>query len=394
MSGIFISYRRADSGYVAAAVYRALKGADPDREVFMDVGIAPGEDFQEAIDRALAGARLVFALVGPDWLGLDESGRSRLHDEDDVLRLELATALKLGCKVVPVLLDNARMPTLEELPDDIKDLKRRQAIKLRAGDFESDLRNLVRVAGGGSRWRRMGAYLGAAGAVMAATVAIFLLATGDKQPPPRNDPPPKRREQDADRHPAPDTPPKPPDEVENAPAAELLLRGRFLNDGLWNGGERLEVEGDVDADGIEETIAVEVGHPNGTAMKLYDGESGTEFGTDVADGNRGFDEFGNLREDWHIHLAVKDVTNDGKPEILVAAGDGLTESRLTILQYAGKTNDPHARVQYPVLKRIGALDGQAEFRIQEAGFIEAPYGSQGLYTVYRWDGSAFAEVAP
>ena len=61
----------------------------------------------------------------------DEQGRRRLEDEKDYVRIEIASALKRGIPVIPVLLDGTPMPSQSELPDYLKSLTRRQALELR-----------------------------------------------------------------------------------------------------------------------------------------------------------------------------------------------------------------------------------------------------------------------
>ena len=83
-------------------------GAD---HVFMDVqGIEPGVDFVDAIERALGSCEIMIVLIGKDWLTADSAGRRRLDDPNDFVRVETATALARGIRVVPVLVEGAEMP--------------------------------------------------------------------------------------------------------------------------------------------------------------------------------------------------------------------------------------------------------------------------------------------
>ena len=106
--------------------------------------IEPGEDFEAAIERTLAGCEGVVALIGKRWLELkDSKGRQRLSNEDDYVRRELAIALANGIRVVPILLDEAQMPSREELPDDMKLLPTRNAVKTEASRFIDDTNRLM-----------------------------------------------------------------------------------------------------------------------------------------------------------------------------------------------------------------------------------------------------------
>lgn len=90
--------------------------------VFVDVDtIEYGVDFLERIRTALALARVLVVVVGDEWLAIaDEQGRRRLDDPDDVVRFELASALKRGILVLPVLVEGARMPRRTELPPPLR----------------------------------------------------------------------------------------------------------------------------------------------------------------------------------------------------------------------------------------------------------------------------------
>ena len=75
--GIFISYRRQDSGHLAGRLYDRLAARFGEDRVFIDVvTIEPGVDFAEEIFRAVAGCRVLLVIIGPAWLtAADEQGR-------------------------------------------------------------------------------------------------------------------------------------------------------------------------------------------------------------------------------------------------------------------------------------------------------------------------------
>ena len=146
VDGIFISYRRDDSAGYAGRLYDRLSahfGAD---RVFMDVeGIEPGTDFVDAIERAVASCRVLIVLIGDEWLNAkDTSGRRRLDDPHDFIRLETSTALQRDIRVVPVLLDRTPMPPMNQLPEDLQALVRRQAVELTHKQWEASSGELIR----------------------------------------------------------------------------------------------------------------------------------------------------------------------------------------------------------------------------------------------------------
>jgi WD40 repeat protein len=143
--GVFISYRRQESRHLAGRLYDRLVVHFGNGRVFMDVDdIQPGVDFAEAINRALSTCKVLLAVIGPHWLtATDEDGRRRLDDPDDLVCLEIATALDRGIRVIPILIDGAAMPHRQELPDRLAGLARRNAFSLRHESFSSDFDRLL-----------------------------------------------------------------------------------------------------------------------------------------------------------------------------------------------------------------------------------------------------------
>src|SRR5262245_691953 len=111
----------------------------------MDVaGIAPGVDFVEAIDRAVGSCDALIVLIGREWVTCtDASGRRRLDDPGDFIRLEVSAALRRNVRVIPALVEGASMPRADSLPQDLQSLARRQAIELSDTRWETDLQRLV-----------------------------------------------------------------------------------------------------------------------------------------------------------------------------------------------------------------------------------------------------------
>jgi hypothetical protein len=111
----------------------------------MDVAaIEPGKDFRKAIDESVASCTVLLAMIGQEWLSTrDATGNRRLEDTHDFVRLELASALRRDIPVVPVLVRGAKMPLVEHLPDDLKDLAYRNAVELTHARWKSDVQVLV-----------------------------------------------------------------------------------------------------------------------------------------------------------------------------------------------------------------------------------------------------------
>ena len=120
---IFISYRRRDEPYAALLLCRELQLAFGGDQVFLDVTLEHGDAFPERISRALAGARLVLAVIGPRWLAeRDQHDRRRIDDERDWVRRELRYALRRDRHVLPVLVNGATRPARDALPRDLQSL--------------------------------------------------------------------------------------------------------------------------------------------------------------------------------------------------------------------------------------------------------------------------------
>jgi hypothetical protein len=114
-------------------------------QVFKDVdSLEPGDDWVEVITRVVGSCDVLLALIGDRWLTItDEDGRRRLDDPDDFVRLEIEAALARDVRVIPILVEGARMPRATELPPSLAKLARRQALVLSPANFDTS--RLLRV---------------------------------------------------------------------------------------------------------------------------------------------------------------------------------------------------------------------------------------------------------
>jgi CHASE2 domain-containing sensor protein len=118
---IFISYRRDDSAVHARALYEELEGFFGRDQVFYDVeDIELGDRFGEIIEHNIGRCDVVVCVIGPSWLTLaGADGMPRIRSERDVVRREVAAALKLRKRLIPVLVGGASLPDRAALPPDI-----------------------------------------------------------------------------------------------------------------------------------------------------------------------------------------------------------------------------------------------------------------------------------
>lgn len=145
-AGVFISYRRIDAGPYARLLQVQLGEHLPGTPVFMDLdSIEAGTDFAEAIKTGLDACCVLVALIGSRWLTLaDDEGR-RLDNPDDYVRFEIRTALERCVRVIPVLVDGAKMPRRQQLPDDLGKLARLNPLEMSYDRYEYDESRLVTV---------------------------------------------------------------------------------------------------------------------------------------------------------------------------------------------------------------------------------------------------------
>lgn len=144
--GIFISYRRDDSRETVGRIHDRLCEDFETEHLFLDVDRqAPGEDYRTVIGRALDGAEVVLVVIGMRWLTItDRDGHRRLDDVDDMVRLEVETALARHLRVIPVLVQGAAMPGEDDLPPSLHALCFLTAVPIRPDpDFRPDMQRLV-----------------------------------------------------------------------------------------------------------------------------------------------------------------------------------------------------------------------------------------------------------
>src|SRR5882724_3060703 len=115
---IFVNYRRADTSGYAGRLEPELSRRFPGR-VFMDIHtIEVGTDFAEAINREVGKCGVLIVLIGNQWLDIADpkTGKRRLDNPNDLVALEIVEALKRNIRVIPVLVEGAKMPEAEDLP--------------------------------------------------------------------------------------------------------------------------------------------------------------------------------------------------------------------------------------------------------------------------------------
>jgi hypothetical protein len=144
---IFMSYRREDTAFPAGWLYDRLASHFGRDQVFKDVdSIELGDDFIDVITTAVESCDVLLAVIGDRWLAItDSDGQRRLDNPHDFVRLEIEAALIRNVRVIPILVEGARMPRAHELPESLAKLTRRQTLELSPNRFDIDTQRLLRV---------------------------------------------------------------------------------------------------------------------------------------------------------------------------------------------------------------------------------------------------------
>jgi len=174
MPTVFLSYRRNDTGGEAGRLSDILQHKFGRRFVFRDVvSISPGDQFDNVLETQLTAAKVVLVLIGTTWL--EELKRRLTEEKTDFHRLEVATALRRGKRVIPVLLKGASLPQLSELPEDLLQLTKRQAITMRDESWTADADRLIDAIGHSYRWDLLA--LRIVVALVLATLSVWKIAS-------------------------------------------------------------------------------------------------------------------------------------------------------------------------------------------------------------------------
>lgn len=143
---IFISYRRADSTSITGRIHDRLAMAFGEENIFKDVmDIPAGADYKDVIEHQILAADVVLVMIGDKWLNAANENGRRLEDPADVVRFEIVTGLQnKHTLVIPVLVNNARMPEKRLLPPDMQALAHYNAARVRNDpDFNRDAEWLI-----------------------------------------------------------------------------------------------------------------------------------------------------------------------------------------------------------------------------------------------------------
>lgn len=143
--GIFISYRRSDSGPWTGRLADDLRTYFGRERVYLDLDSnRAARDYIVQIDEFLDGARVAIAVIGPRWLDVEDShGQRRIDHPQDLVRQELETALSSGVALVPVYVGGAVPPSPDQLPTSLRPISTIHATRMSDQDWDYDLGRLL-----------------------------------------------------------------------------------------------------------------------------------------------------------------------------------------------------------------------------------------------------------
>jgi hypothetical protein len=145
---IFISYRRDDSRDVVGRMCDRLVKQLGDENVFLDVDSIPlGVDFRRILREEVGRCHALIAVIGPGWLNaLDNTGKRRLDDPDDFVRIEVEAAFERDTPVILALVNGAQTPPVERLPASLQRMANTAKITLEpGGDFQGEIDRLLAI---------------------------------------------------------------------------------------------------------------------------------------------------------------------------------------------------------------------------------------------------------
>lgn len=132
----------------AARIFNFMENSIGSSKVFMDTsGICLGRSWALIIGSELDAAKTTVAVIGPEWTRL--FGRSPISMEADFggdidyVAYELIQSRNEGKLIIPVLVDDAEVPSKQLLPPELDFLPSLQFAKVTHKNFDDDMKRLI-----------------------------------------------------------------------------------------------------------------------------------------------------------------------------------------------------------------------------------------------------------
>jgi len=137
---VFICYRRNDAVAYAGRLYDALCKDFGEDNVFFDQGgiIDGGDDWKQVIDERLESCAALIVLIGMNWQP------ARIADPEDLVRREISSAFARGVRVIPILINDATLPSAADLPEEMRPLLSRQMMEMTDRHWRADYEQLAK----------------------------------------------------------------------------------------------------------------------------------------------------------------------------------------------------------------------------------------------------------
>ncbi len=139
MPPIYISYKQSSNQPVAERIHEHLQNTFGQDAIASAKTLPPGLDFAGYLEKVMDDTIVCPVIIGEDW-----ASTQQLDNPDNFLRIELEKAINApGIRIVPVLVNNATMPSAEQLPESLRGLARLSAIHIRDNHFKADMQTLI-----------------------------------------------------------------------------------------------------------------------------------------------------------------------------------------------------------------------------------------------------------
>ncbi|HEY7342985.1 MAG TPA: toll/interleukin-1 receptor domain-containing protein [Ktedonobacterales bacterium] len=138
---IFISYRRKDIPTFAYFIGKLLAEKFGKKAIFIDeYKIKPGDVFPNKIHKALLQCGILLPVIGQGWIDMIH----RLEDSEDWVGKEIAEALSRGIPSIPLMFNDDKSPSPKQLPKNLQDLAKRNALTIHEGSVDRDGKALLK----------------------------------------------------------------------------------------------------------------------------------------------------------------------------------------------------------------------------------------------------------
>lgn len=141
---IAISYRRNDVPGTSGRLRDFLTHYFKVQDIFFDISnIKSGQNFERILYEVFSKCNILLIVIGRDWLK-DRGGNIYFENSEDWVKKEIVSVLeRSNTLIVPILVDGAQMPSLNELPKELRPLLGLTFMKISNDTFYQNTINLV-----------------------------------------------------------------------------------------------------------------------------------------------------------------------------------------------------------------------------------------------------------